>query len=538
MTLFHRLILMVGFCSHAAVAATSTDTLNSTVKKDDRPNIVMIVVDDLNDYQGAFGGHPQAITPNIDRLAKSGIRFTNAHSNVPVCQPSRNSLFTGVYPHDSGDFGWIPQHKQKVLKHNKTIMELFNENGYYTLGSGKLMHGGQTKNWQEWGMPHKHDYGPVYFDGKKTGAVPTVPEPFSQIGAIDGGYGRLSEGGISTGKKNSVGWVYGWDKKPMRYIDANNRDLLPDELHAQWAAKKLHQLAKKKQQQPFFMGVGFVRPHTPMYAPDRFFDMFPIETIELTPWMKNDQKDTFYRDNFRDDMKGLRYYKSLLASYDNDHETALKHFVQAYLACVAFMDEQVGKVLDALDSNPELSKNTMVVFTADHGWQMGEKGYIFKNSPWEESTRIPYIIRPVNAKNINRSVDHPVSLIDLFPTFVDYAGLAGSNKKNKKAGALGGYSLRSFIDNDGSQWQGPNGALTVVGNYKESSKKSAVSEQNFAYRTKDWRYIRYSDGQEELYNHKNDPYEWNNIASNIEYREVKAKMIAEANQIIGQEIIK
>jgi arylsulfatase A-like enzyme len=519
----------------------------TNAEKEQRPNVLMILVDDLNDYQGVFGGHPQAKTPNIDKLAKSGIRFTNAQTNVPVCQPSRNSLFTGVYPHDSGDYNWTAQAKQKVLKHNKTLMELFRENGYYTLGTGKLMHRGNAKRWNEWGRPIGHNYGPTYFDGKNKTAVPSVPSPYREIGAIDGSYGRLSDGGYSSGKKGTKGWMNGWNKSMMRYVNDNDRDLLPDEHHAKWASEKLTELAQAahttsdkvavKQKQPFFMGVGLVRPHTPLYAPDRFFDMFPLDEIKLAPWMKGDNADTYFKDNFPAEIKGLRYYKTLLASYDNDHEIAIKHFLQAYLACVAFMDEQVGKIIDTLDSHAELKNNTMVVFTADHGWQMGEKSYLFKNSPWEESARIPLIIRQPNNKNNGSEAEHPVSLIDIYPTFVDYAQLTGDHRKNSKGGKLGGYSLRAFLENpDSKQWQGPNGALTVIGNYHQVTKIDAVEKQNYSYRTKDWRYIRYSGGQEELYNHNKDPYEHTNLAGKTAHQKIKQQLLAEINAIIGLEI--
>ncbi len=508
-------------------------TPKTQTEKEPKPNIIMILVDDLNDYQGAFGGHPQAKTPNIDKLAKSGIRFTNAQTNVPVCQPSRNSLFTGVYPHDSGDYNWRAQAKQKVLKHNKTMMQLFRENGYYTLGTGKLMHRGDAKRWHKWGRPIGHNYGPTYFDGEKKGAVPTVPAPFRDIGPIDGSYGRLSDGGYSSGKKGTKGWMNGWDKSMLRYVNDNDRDLLPDEHHAKWASEQLSILAKSKNNQPFFMGVGFVRPHTPLHAPDRFFDMFPLDELKLAPWMKGDNRDTYFKDNFPADIKGLRYYKTLLASYDNDHETALKHFLQAYLACIAFMDEQVGKILDTLDSHPELKNNTTVVFTADHGWQMGEKGYLFKNSAWEESTRIPMIIRQPNNEHNGSEVDHPVSLIDIYPTFVDYAKLAGEHKKNRKGGKLGGYSLRTFLENpDSNEWQGPNGALTVIGNFHQVTDIDSVIKQNYSYRTKDWRYIRYSNGQEELYDHAIDPYEWHNLAKKTSVFVKKKQLLKEMVAII------
>jgi len=529
----HLICFFVLFVTHFA---NVTNVFAGEVKPD-RPNILMILVDDLNDYQGVFGGHPQAKTPNIDDLANSGIRFNNAQTNVPVCQPSRNSLFTGVYPHVSRDYNWRAQAKQKVLKHNKTMMQLFRENGYYTIGTGKLMHRGNPKRWDEWGRPVGHNYGPTYFDGKEKIAVPTVPAPFREIGPIDGGYGRLSDGGFSSGKRGTKGWMNGWDKSMMRYVNDNDRDLLPDEHHAKWASNKLTVLAKsldeRKKQQPFFMAVGLVRPHTPLYAPDRFFDMFPLDEIELSPWMTGDDADTYFKDNFPADIKGLRYYKTLLASYDNDHETAIKHFLQAYLACIAFMDEQVGKIIDTLDSHSVLKNNTIVVFTADHGWQMGEKGYLFKNSAWEESVRIPLIIREPNNINNGSQAEHPVSLIDLFPTFIDYAQLTGDHKKNAKGGKLGGYSLRTFLEKPESlEWQGPNGALTVIGNFHQVTKIDEVEQQNYSYRTKDWRYIRYSDGQEELYDHRIDPFEWHNLAKDPTKLAIKKQLIKELLTII------
>ncbi|MCP4273158.1 MAG: sulfatase [Gammaproteobacteria bacterium] len=494
------------------------------------PNVILIVVDDLNDYQGIFGGHPQAHTPNIDKLANSGVRFVNAQSNVPVCQPSRNSLFTGVYPHDSQDYAWTKQRKHKVLKHNKTLVELFNENAYYTLGSGKLMHNEVTKNWNEWGVNPKHNYGPFPFDGENRIVTANVPEPYRKIGPVDGSYGRLSDGGQTKGNKD---WVYGWKKTPFRYINDNDRDLLPDEQHAKWAVDKLEKIADSQLPQPFFMGIGFVRPHTPLYAPDRFFEMFPIDKIELAPWMKNDNNDTHYEDNFPEKMKGLRYYRDLLASYNGDRELAIKHFLQAYLACVAFMDEQVGKVMDALESHEQLNKNTLVIFTADHGWQMGEKNYLFKNSPWEESTRVPLIVRVPGNKTSN--VEQPVSLIDIYPTLVDYAKLKGGHKKNAKAGKLGGHSLRAFIEDPATNsWTGPNGALSVVGNFASGSKQWAINKQNYSYRTKDWRYIIYTDGQEELYDHRNDPHEWHNLASEPKNSKLKASLRLEISEIIGE----
>jgi len=334
----------------------------------------------------------------------------------------------------------------------------------------------------------------------------------------------LSTAGVSTGKRGEPGWVYGWDKKPFRYINENDRDLLQDEKHAIWAIKKLKELENEKT--PFFMGIGFVRPHTPLHAPDKYFDMFPIDKLVLSPWMKNDTDDTFWLENFDKNNKPKKYYRQLLASYGGDRELAMKHFLQAYLACVAFVDEQVGKILDALENSP-LKENTIVVFTSDHGWQMGEKGHLFKNSPWEESARVPLIIRTPNTKP-GLKVKQPVSLIDLFPTLTDLCDLKGTNKLNNNGGDLGGFSLKPLLAGKKS-WNGPNGALTIVGNY---GKSIPTEKQNFSYRTEKYRYILYSNGKEELYDHTKDTYEWNNVASEKKYKKAKKKLRSEMNAII------
>ncbi|NQU53835.1 MAG: sulfatase-like hydrolase/transferase, partial [Bacteroidetes bacterium] len=245
-----------------------------------QPNVVFIICDDLNDYEGAFNGHPQTKTPNIDKLAKSGITFTNAHSNCPVCSPSRNSLFTGVYPMQSKDFGWTKHFQQPVLKNNLTLFEYFGENGYHVMGSGKLLHVNKKEYWDEWGVDI-NNYGPIAFNGIEPVGHPSVPEPYRSIGPIDGSFAPLSDvptfhDSISGG--NKTGWLYTRGKDDfLDYVDENNRDLMPDEMHAQWAAKRIKEMETVDTGKPFFMGVGFVRPHTPLYAPKRFFDMFPIE---------------------------------------------------------------------------------------------------------------------------------------------------------------------------------------------------------------------------------------------------------------------
>lgn len=492
------------------------------------PNIVLIICDDLNDYSGAFGGHSQARTPNLDRLASSAVRFSNAHSNFPVCAPSRNSLFSGVYPHVSGDFRWTPHYEQEVLQHNKNLIEYLGENGYYTLGSGKLQHWNEEENWDQWGWD-LNVYGPFAFDGEERVGHPSVPEPFRSIGPVDGSYAPLSDVPQFPLREDGkpTGWVYGPDDKMLNYVDEENRDPLPDEWHASWAARKIEELEQAEPSQPFFLGIGFVRPHTPLYAPKRFFDMFPIDELELSEILENDAEDTHYKDLYPASIKGLRYYRTLKESYGGDAEEGLKHFLQAYLACVAFVDEQVGKVVDAID-NSRFRENTVIIFTADHGWQMGEKDYLFKMSPWEESTRIPLLIRAPGAKR-GSTVEHPVSLIDLWPTIAELGHLKGDNRKDEKGAAIGGHSLVSFLQDPASgDWEGPDGALSMIGGKSEGN----VYVPTFSYRTRDWRYIRYYDGSEELYHNSSDPYEWNNLAEDPAYAQQKAALSTKMDALI------
>jgi iduronate 2-sulfatase len=502
-------------------------------QENDKPNVLFIIVDDFNDYSGTFGGHPQARTPNIDKLARSGVIFTNAHSNSPICSPSRNSLFTGVYTHRSGDFGWTAHDEQKVLKHNKTLMEYLRENGYRVMGSGKLLHHNRLSLWDEWGVKI-NNYGPFAYDGKKLVGHPSVPEPFRSIGHVDGSFAPLSDVPVFPGNTETdgkPGWLYSIeDGKYLDYTDENNRDLTPDEMHAEWAADKIREMESLNEEPPFFLGVGFVRPHTPLYAPKRFFDMFPLEELEISPIREGDAEDCYYTSVLPLDRKGPRYYRLLKESYP-DIETGLKHFLQAYLACIAFVDEQIGIVVDALDKS-RFKENTIVVLTSDHGWNMGEKEFLFKNSPWEESTRIPLIIRAPGETSPGTEVDHPVSLIDVFPTLVDLCGLQGNTMRDDSEAQLGGFSLRPFLlDPRLQDWEGPEGALTVLG---VGIDQENVLNQNYSYRTREWRYVLYRNGQEELYDHRNDPFEWTNLAGNGSYSDVKRDLKEQMMQIINR----
>lgn len=503
----------------------------------DRPNVVLIVCDDLNDYiTGIPGdkGHPQSITPNVEKLAKSGVAFRRAYSNNPVCAPSRSSFLTGIYPHTSGNLFWNKWFTNPVLKNSHSLMDYFRQNGYYTVGSGKLMHHGKPDEWNE--FKYKADYGPSVFDGEKRVAHPCVPSPFCQIGGVDGSWGMLEDVPFANDDNPQSGWIYGdWSKvTPFR----PGIDLTPDERNAAWAAARVKQFADEKSDQPFFLGVGFIRPHTPLHVSKKYYDMFPLDEIELPLIKDGDADDTHYQELFDPSQKGLRYYRMLLESFDGDKELAIKTFARAYLACVAAVDECIGQVVEAVDNSP-LKDNTIIVLTADHGWQMGQKDYLFKNSPWEESCRIPFVVRAPGVAKAGAVAEHPISLIDLYPTLADLCGLSGDTRKNEQGAPLDGHSVRPFLeDPQCREWDGPDGALSMiyVGDSKKeysAEEKNDLANQHWSYRTERWRYIRYNDGQEELYGHQKDPREWTNLADLPEYKTIKEKLNQEMFGLIG-----
>ena len=494
------------------------------------PNIVLIMMDDMNDYPEIFNGHPQAKTPNIKKLANSGISFLKAYTNNPICGPSRSSFLSGVYPHNSSNFWQESWLKNEVLANTKTMMEKFKENGYNVVGSGKILHHFTGSVWTE--FANKTDFGPVAYKGdhenrKKGISHPDVPAPFRTErmvgccnmngGQIDGSFGPLKNVNNLKMDGEQLSWAYGGSRgyKEFKYNSEDDRDLTPDEINAQWAEDKLSELASSDNKEPFFLAVGFVRPHTPLIAPQKYFDLYPLEDIQLANILENDKEDTYFHleDQFETKERRTRSIESfvnLMKSYKDPHE-ALSKYTQAYLACVSAVDDNIGQVINAID-NSELKDNTIIVLVSDHGWTMGEKDHVYKNSLWEESTRVPLIIRAPNAIS-GSQVNHPVSLIDIYPTLLELAGLDTETKKNDKGKSLDGYSLVPFLkDPETKDWDGPEAALTVV--YSSDNNKNKPANHHYSIRTKDWRYIIYDSGKEELYHNAEDPKEWNNLVFN------------------------
>jgi len=490
--------------------------------------VLLIVCDDLNDYVGTLGGHVQARTPNIDRLMNSGVSFSQAHCNIPICNPSRASFVTGLYPHTSGCYGFEHWDQNPVLKNSRTMMAHFRAHGYHVLGTGKIMHNRDRGEWNEYG--HPSDYGPFACDGEKEVAHPDVPAPFrDDFGSIDGSFGPLKalDGTPFTWRTG------GWNKKrPLRYASDQDRDPTGDELNAKWAIDKLRTYATRKGGAPFFMGVGFLRPHTPLIVPQKYFDRFPLDTIKLPDIKPGDADDTFKHtitsaEDDRSGDRGTKMYDSLVAAYGGNRELALKQFIQAYLACVAAVDDLVGEILDVIDHSA-LKENTIVVFTSDHGWGMGEKDYLYKNSLWQESTRVPLAVRAPGVSKAGGRSDLPVSLVDLYPTLIDLCGLPTDTMKNEQGRPLDGHSLKPLLtDPANGSWEGPDYALTALFKW---AKLYIPSEQSYSLRYEDWRYIRYQNGREELYQTAKDPHEWTNLALHAEH---EARLRTCRDQLLG-----
>jgi arylsulfatase A-like enzyme len=318
------------------------------------------------------------------------------------------------------------------------------------------------------------------------------------------------------------GWRFSnWQtNRHFNYVSESERDLLTDEMSAEWFEKKIDWIKQNQNNnQPFFIATGFIRPHTPLVVPKKYYDKFPLNKIKITEKLKDDLIDTKFRENLKE-TRGHKAWRLLSQGYGSE-EKGLKIFTQAYLASINFADEMVGRVLDALDKS-SYAKNTIVILFSDHGYLLGQKDHLWKYNLWEETTRVPLIIRqPNNDNNAGKTVTHPVSLIDVFPTISDYCSLKGNTLKSEKGKNPNGFSLKPFVEKPELEtWDGPEEALTVVASWKSKLPE----KQHLAIRTERYRYIKYFDGSEELYDHQKDSNEWENLAEDKNYKEIVKEM--------------
>lgn len=420
--------------------------------EDRRPNVLFLAIDDLNDWTGFLGGHPQSKTPNLDRLAARGMSFGRAYCAAPACNPSRAALLTGIRPSTSGVYTnsqpWRPAMPDAV-----TLPQHFMKAGYEVLGGGKIFHGSfeDPASWQEY-FPRPGDPMPP---GRPVNGIPRTAH---------------------------------FDWGPVDVPD----EAMSDHKVVDWAIDQLD----RPHETPLFLAVGLFRPHLPWYAPRRDFDAHPAAEVVLPEVPDDDLADV--------PRAGRR-----MAKPEGDHRKVLEHdqwqeAVQGYLASIAFADRQVGRLLDALDRSP-IADNTIIVMWGDHGWHLGEKQHWRKFALWEEATRVPFVIAAPGVAEPGSRCERTVSLMDVYPTLIDLCGLPERRE-------LEGASLSPLLRDPTASWDRP--ALTTHG------------RKNHAVRSERWRYIRYEDGSEELYDHDLDPNEWRNLADDPEHGEIKAALAA------------
>ncbi len=489
----------------------------------EKNNAVLIILDDMNDYIGVMGGHPQAITPNIDQLANEGVFFSNAHANAPICAPSRASFLSGLYPSTTGNFGFGHIGDNKVLSNSKFIMEYAAENAYETYSTGKIFH--RSADDPSKTMGEKQDQGPYAWDGTNPIPHPSVPEPFRNVGLLNGSLAPLSD--VPPG-----GWRNDYNgSTPFRYVSAKERDKMCDEISADFVSDWIQQHESMKSQgndKPFFIAYGGMKPHTPHIVPQRFFDMYPLDKVMIPEILKDDLKDT-YGHHFS--ASGFNDYDSLIVSYATVEE-GLRRYVQSKLACITFADSLVGVVHKAI-KNSSFANNTVIMLCGDNGFHMGEKFRLAKNTLWEESTRIPFIVKaPGFSVSEGARVTHPVGLIDIYPTFKDLCGWAGETKKNALGADLDGHSLRAFLNDPNTKsWEGPEVALESVVN----PASLEIGRQNYALRSEKHRYILFPSGDEELYDLSVDKNEWTNVIYDEKYdaiaQELREHLLALVPQV-------
>ena len=447
------------------LGACSSESKKVKVKK---PNVLFIAVDDLNNMIGPIDNFSNIKTPNFDRLAEMGVTFTNAHVQAPLCGPSRASIMTGLRPSTTGIYGMTPDNEIRregnpATKDITFLPEYFQQNGYHTMGIGKLFHIHAPKNvFQESG-------------GRVKGFGPYPKERFVWNGfgkGIKGKHGRTSTD---------------WGAFP------ENDTLMPDHQSVNWVKERL----QKSYEKPFFMGLGFLRVHVPLYVPQKWFDLYPLDKIETPPYKSDDLNDI---PNIGLQINDLPMMPSTEWAKESGE---WKKIVQAYLACVSYVDYELGRVLDALESSKH-ADNTIIVLWSDHGYRLGEKGTFAKHALWETATKAPLLFAGPNLPK-GKKITAPVEMLSVYPTLLELSGLP-AYKRNE------GKSLVTMMQKD----EGLQDAYALT----------TFAMNNHAIKKDGYRYIRYEDGTEEFYDHSKDPNEWYNEASNPKYKNKLATLKA------------
>ncbi len=427
-------------------------------------NVLFIIADDLNCDLGVYD-HYLVKTPNIDKLAKQGMMFTNAFCNYPLCGPSRASMMTGLYPDQTGHYqlrDYIRQHVPDVI----TMSQNFMRQGYTAARVGKMYHYDNPGGIGTPGHDDSASWNERYYPR---------------------GIDKDIEDKIFSLKPGRFGATLSW-------LAAEGKD--EEHTDGKVATQAIGLLTKYKETHtPFFLGVGFYKPHTPFVAPAKYFDLYNVNNIKV-PHIDND----YFSALPEPAVAGLQYYKEQL----NLPDSLARRAIQGYYATISFLDAQVGRVLSALDSLG-LRDNTIVVFTSDHGYHMGEHGYYQKNTLFENSDRIPMIISYPGMGQTGKISRSIVEIIDLYPTLSDLAGL-------KVPEYVTGRSFKKILNNP-----------------DQRTRNNALSQMSGGYtlRTPEYRYTRWGNGGPgmiELYDRHADPGEMKNLAKYKQYEPVIKKL--------------
>ncbi len=447
-----------------AVLATAICVALSQAVGHAAPNVLFIAVDDLNTCVEGMHGETTIPTPNIARLARRGVLFNNAHCAAPACNPSRTSVLTGLAPTTSGVYyNWQDWRKNRRLIEHPTLPEWFRRAGYRTLGGGKIYHAATLSREGYTGYldPQPWD---EYFPSKQRQMPQEVLPPRIPMNTDKAFYGGR----------------FDWAPLPIE------PDEMADAKVVRWAAEQL----ARRHDKPLFLAVGIYRPHIPWYTPETYFRKHPLDEIELPETVPDDLADV--------PEAGRKMAKRDWHRWIVEHGK-WKAAVQGYYASVSFADDMVGRLIDALDASP-IRDETIVVLWADHGYHLGQKEHWEKFALWEQTTRVPLIVVAPGVSVKGGVCEAPVSLLDIYPTLIELCGLP-------PVSSLDGESLVPWL-------REPD----------RVSKRAVVTTQgrgNHAVRSARWRYIRYADGSEELYDQLSDPKDFQNLADKPEFAEVK-----------------
>lgn len=433
-----------------------------TIQADEKKpmNVLFLAIDDLNTWvlsePHRYGG--KVIAPNLRRLADEGVLFKRNYCASPKCSPSRTSVISGVAPWVSGVYqnSQTPSNSPALQKAVE-IRKHFQDNGYYSVSSGKIGHGWKTD---------------FQADAPSSGRGTRDPYPPN---------GPLSP----TGKGEQD-----WGAIHIPESDMN------DTKHADFAIREL----SKKHDKPFFIACGMFAPHMPWYVPQKYLDMYPLDSIVAPPIKKDDLDDMPER--------GKTLALDRTNVYTNAVEKGVyKNALQGYLASTTYVDTQMGRVLDALEKSP-YKDNTIVILWSDHGFHLGEKFHWQKGTMWEEGTHSLLSIKVPGMTQPKQVCNQIVSLLDIYPTLNELCGLPNPPQK------LSGKSLIPLLKDVEHPWK--NAAITGYTFQKPNLNETDVF---LSVRTPDFRYINYGDGTEEFYHKSKDPNEYNNLAGNPEYKE-------------------